>query len=194
MKFYLDEMVIAKECYRRKVNQSKTKGIIFSLSLNEYCNIIHESGIIPSKIGRNKNQYVLGRKCEVTGKIDGDLPYSVGTCRFITTTENLKEFKMDEEQLSKLSIRSSGANNSQYGITGKDRPNFSGYFVTPNGTFENLRDAALENNISIMTCQRRCKGGNNKPFKKCFNNVVTKNMLGKTPKELGYSFSKTGEK
>lgn len=82
--------IIAK--YRTKKFNAKIAGIEFKLSIDEYSKLMDDAGIVANDIGHGSNKYCLGRKCELTGKVDGDLHYSIGTCRFITNSENIIEY------------------------------------------------------------------------------------------------------
>jgi len=77
--------------WKQKRKNAKMRGIQFLLSLDDMKHIFERDGITPDDIGRDAGSYCLGRKCAVTGNVDGDLPYSIDTCRFIPFGENSRE-------------------------------------------------------------------------------------------------------
>jgi len=101
--FNKEELAIARVKYVGKMYRAKYADISFDLSFDDYLNLITNAGISVSDIGRAGNQFCLGRKCTKTGKVDGDLPYSIGTCRFITKAENTAEAEKGTTFSAKMS-------------------------------------------------------------------------------------------
>jgi hypothetical protein len=51
-----------------------------------------------------------------------------------------------------------GRDNPNYGKTGKEAPNFKGWYITPKGKFASSYEAAEACNLDQMTILRKCKG------------------------------------
>ena len=98
------ELNIVRIKYIGKMYRAKYANIDFLLSFNDYIKLINDAGISVYDIGRAGHQYCLGRKCKKTGIVDGDLPYSIDTCRFITKAENTSEAEKGPSFRAKMSI------------------------------------------------------------------------------------------
>jgi len=185
-----NEIDIAKQYYISKQYSSKRLGIPFVLSFDELIDKIHEAGIFPSDIGCRRGQYVLGRKCQNTSKTDGDLPYYINTCRFITKHDNDIERVMPvtDEHKYNLSVALLNGNNFSRGNKGSDSLKFKGWYITPKGKFDDMKLAGIANGISPRTIHSWCGKENERVFKKSRKGSTTLDMLGKTPKDLGFGF------
>lgn len=98
----------------------------------------------------------------------------------------IKQSKAQQKLKQFNSDRMKGSNNPMFNVTGKDRPNFKGFYKIPIGIFEKREDAAKALGVSTMVITRRCVTDNQRPLKKC--RWVKDEEVGKTWNELGYSF------
>ena len=89
-----DWLAAAKKFETKKTN---TNGHEFKLEVGEYIQLMMDADIKAHEIGVGRGKYCLARKCIETGKVDGDLSYSIQTCRFILFEDNLKEGNSGEE-------------------------------------------------------------------------------------------------
>lgn len=74
---------------------------------------------------------------------------------------------------------------------GKDNAEFKGYYITPYGKFDSLEAASIGTGNSKICVRDRCRILNHKTVK-LFSHLkdpkITKDMIGKTWKELGWGF------
>lgn len=94
---YLDDNGRLEHHYRQKRSNAKRKHIPFSLTLDDYCELVERAGIKSSNLGRQPSGtggYDLARWYDVGG-------YSFDNCRFITHAANLKERRMTKRGLSR---------------------------------------------------------------------------------------------
>lgn len=103
----VDDLPIVRKKYSDKKSCAKVAGITFKLTLIDYIDKLQEAGITIHQVGKEKGKYHLARKCSKTGKVDGNLSYSVSTCRFIPQQDNLRErnndYMLTEEYRSNMS-------------------------------------------------------------------------------------------
>lgn len=67
---------------------------------------------------------------------------------------------------------------------------FSGYFVTPNGTYSLLRDAAKANNLSVDVVRYRCKNSKKTiTTKMAASPSLSDGVIGSTFQQLGWDFA-----
>tara|TARA_Y100000310_G_scaffold263550_1_gene273807 strand:- start:500 stop:1099 length:600 start_codon:yes stop_codon:yes gene_type:complete len=81
-------------------------------------------------------------------------------------SESHKGVPRSEETKRKMSIANSGEKNYFYGksFNGKEHPKWTGYWVTPNGTFESSELAAINNGFkSHNSARKRCHHKTNFP-------------------------------
>lgn len=137
--------------WQTKKDSAKRRGITFNLSLDDYKLLMSQAGVTLEMIGNKKGQYVIGRYND-----EGN--YSIGNCRFITTTENHKE-GIISKPLHGLSL----GGGSHESLKGCNHHFDRGLIVTPWGTFETLRQAADDPgaDCNYQTIQKRIK--NKKP-------------------------------
>lgn len=88
----IDDDNSLREKYSRKKSNAKRKGIGFSLSFDEYVDLVRSAGLVASDIGR-VGGYDLARYGD-------EGPYAVGNCRFITHGENVRERKRSRRMLA----------------------------------------------------------------------------------------------
>lgn len=93
--------------------------------------------------------------------------------------------KRTEEQCKNISESLKGKNK------GEKSSSFKGYYITPFGKFNSLESASNVIGITVLCIYDRCKVKNNITVKMISINIdknLTKDMLGKTWKELGWGF------
>lgn len=77
--------------------------------------------------------------------------------------------------------------------SGKDSPNWRGYWLTPKGRFETCRQAAQSNNIEHRTLRNRCLYNNHKEIPRKREGIILKEWVGFTWNELGWGFEPAKE-
>jgi hypothetical protein len=68
-----------------------------------------------------------------------------------------------EDQLENVRQSKIGSKNPMYGVVGQSHPRFSGWWITPAGKFDRLKEAELANNTTQV--KYRCKKSKSKKFK-----------------------------
>jgi len=103
------------------------------------------------------------------------------------TAAKHRGMKRTEETCQNISLSLIGKNK------GKDNKEFKGYYITPCGKFESLEAASNANGCCKIAIRDRCRIKNEN--KVLLNSIVTdksgnltKDMIGKTWKELGWGF------
>ncbi|WP_422460951.1 hypothetical protein [Endozoicomonas sp. ALB115] len=163
--------------YKGKIKSSKRNGIKFNLTSTEYITKIWEAGINPDQIGQSVDSYQLGR----IG--DGDVPYTVETCRFITkrqnlderkenggnvrTSEKIKEKWQDPEYRNTMSEKTKEQwkdpefrKKVSEKVSGTNNGNWKGWWQTPNGRFTTVKEAAEANGCVDSTIYIRVNNPN----------------------------------
>jgi seryl-tRNA synthetase len=106
----------------------------------------------------------------------------------------IKIAKMVEKQIGRPQTEERKANISKALIgkrKGSENPEFKGYYITPYGIFDSLEQASLSIGNSKICIRDRCRILNEKTvklFSHLKDSKITKDMVGKTWKELGWGF------
>ena len=110
-----------------------------------------------------------------------------------------EEAKIKRKTLSEKKL---GEGNPMYGKSGAENPIFTGYYITPWGKFASTVEFVENSPIYISgdTLRGYCKKNNQKIISRqavSQSNFLTKDMIGKTFKEIGFDFepakNKSGE-
>lgn len=78
-----DDGKLKQRFYNKRIN-SKSEGIEFNLTFQEYCKLVADAGLVSSDLGFTGKGYVLARFNDEGG-------YEYYNCRFITQKENARE-------------------------------------------------------------------------------------------------------
>lgn len=86
----LDDDGKLRQKYFAKKGNAKLAGVECELSLEEFCQLVKDAGIVSSQLGFSGQGYVLAR-------YNDEGSYAVGNCRFITQADNVKERKVTDK-------------------------------------------------------------------------------------------------
>lgn len=146
--------------------------------------------------GQDKNKMVSA-VFYLTGKGKADRNNQVKSSRlYQNLKEKLSAIVSEQKKGCKQPERSIAAK-KKYSESklGKKNPNFKGYFITPWGTFESSRQASKScpKKITAPYVVNLCIYKNDMPINLLSvcrsKEYLTKDHIGKTPAELGFSFS-----
>lgn len=121
---------------------------------------------------------MTGRSCPWNDAVNKD-PEKIR--KTVEKTRGMKRTKETCENISNALI-------GKY--VGEDNPHFKGYWITPFGRFVSLDEASETSDLSTGCIRKRCLKNDN-VVSLCSmskDKKLTNDMLGKSWKELGYSF------